>query len=82
MAVSDVHLVPGHIACDGTTASEIVVPIILPARQGADKGVAIGVLDIDCQSANVWTQEDIDGLQSIVDWLSGPSSAVEWGIER
>jgi GAF domain-containing protein len=38
--VPDVHAFPGHIACDGASNSEIVVPLI---RDGA----VIGVLDID-----------------------------------
>ena len=38
--VADVHAFPGHIACDATSNSEIVVPLV----QG---GVVIGVLDID-----------------------------------
>ena len=40
VVVPDVHAFPGHIACDGASNSEIVVPLI----QG---GVVIGVLDID-----------------------------------
>ncbi|QED48950.1 GAF domain-containing protein [Cytobacillus dafuensis] len=38
--VDDVHLFPGHIACDAASQSEIVVPLI------KDGGI-IGVLDID-----------------------------------
>jgi GAF domain-containing protein len=40
VVVPDVHLFPGHIACDSASQSEIVVPLI---RHGA----LIGVLDID-----------------------------------
>ncbi|GBR51816.1 hypothetical protein AA106555_0697 [Neokomagataea thailandica NBRC 106555] len=38
--VEDVHLFPGHIACDAASASEIVVPLM-------SGDVVIGVLDID-----------------------------------
>jgi len=38
--VADVHAFPGHIACDGASQSEIVVPLV-------KEGVLYGVLDID-----------------------------------
>lgn len=38
--VPDVHLFPGHIACDGASASEIVVPLFRDGR-------LLGVMDID-----------------------------------
>ncbi len=41
IAVEDVHLFPGHIACDSASASEIVAPL-----HGPD-GNVVGVLDID-----------------------------------
>ena len=40
VVVDDVHAFPGHIACDGASHSEIVVPLL---RDGA----LLGVLDID-----------------------------------
>ena len=40
VVVADVHEFPGHIACDGASKSEIVVPLL---RAGA----LLGVLDID-----------------------------------
>ena len=40
VVVPDVHLFPGHIACDAASRSEIVVPLIRD-------GVLLGVLDID-----------------------------------
>jgi GAF domain-containing protein len=40
VVVADVHEFPGHIACDGASNSEIVVPLV---RAGA----LLGVLDID-----------------------------------
>lgn len=38
--VEDVHLFPGHIACDSASASELVIPI-------RKNGKVFGVLDID-----------------------------------
>ena len=57
--VPDVHLFPGHIACDCASNSEIVVPI----RKG---GEVIGVLDIDSPIKNCFTQEDREGLEAFV----------------
>lgn len=48
--VPDVNLFPGHIACDGQTRSEIVVPIL-------QEGKCVGVIDIDCL--------DYDGFNDI-----------------
>ena len=57
--VEDVHLFPGHIACDSASNSEIVVPI--------HKGNEIfGVLDIDSPKFARFTQEDAEGLQEFV----------------
>lgn len=41
IAVPDVHAFPGHIACDGASRSEIVIPYHNP------DGSVAGVLDID-----------------------------------
>jgi L-methionine (R)-S-oxide reductase len=51
--VPDVHLFPGHIACDAASQSEIVVPMI-------KDGNVIGVLDIDSPMKNRF--DDIDRL--------------------
>ncbi len=40
IVVPDVHLFPGHIACDAASRSELVVPLVRD-------GVLLGVLDID-----------------------------------
>ncbi|KAJ3014391.1 UNVERIFIED_CONTAM: hypothetical protein HDU68_000303 [Siphonaria sp. JEL0065] len=58
--VVDVHLFPGHIACDSASESEIVVPIV-------DKnGITRGVLDIDCLVKDGFTQEDLIGMEAVV----------------
>lgn len=49
--VANVNEYPGHIACDGETNSEIVVPLTL-------NGKTIGVLDIDCLTLNGFDADD------------------------
>ncbi|KAH7100788.1 GAF domain-like protein [Auriculariales sp. MPI-PUGE-AT-0066] len=57
--VSDVELYPGHIACDGETRSEIVLPLVA-------KGRTIGVLDLDCLAHGAFDEEDRVGLERVV----------------
>ena len=61
--VPDVHVFPGHIACDSASNSEIVLPIHV-----ADGSVA-AVLDIDSPLLARFDQEDAAGLQSLVNIL-------------
>lgn len=89
VTVQDVHSVPGHIACDGLTQSEIVLPLLAPhgvahdhhsrANDCTGKGPAVGVLDIDCQAAGVWTEADERGLARIVELVSSPG-VIDWPI--
>jgi len=66
IVVPDVHAFPGHIACDGSSRSEIVVPI-------HHNGNVIAVLDIDSPVEGRFTEEDGAGLERIVqvieEWL-------------
>jgi len=64
LAVANVDKYPGHIACDGKTKSELVLPLLLQTARGV---AALGVLDIDCLALDGFTQDDIEGLQIIVD---------------
>lgn len=57
--VADVHLFDGHIACDATTNSEIVIPVQV-------NGDIIAVLDIDSTNFERFDQADQDGLEAIV----------------
>lgn len=59
IVVPDVHQFPGHIACDGASRSEIVVPI----RRG---GEIIGVLDIDSPVTDRFSDDDRAGLEEFV----------------
>lgn len=56
VTVDDVHLFPGHIACDSASQSEIVIPL-------RKKGIPYGVLDIDSPYMSRFSAEDRDGLE-------------------
>lgn len=56
--VPDVHLFPGHIACDSASQSEIVVPL-------HSRGKLVGVLDIDSTFKNRFTPAGAEGLEMI-----------------
>ncbi len=55
--VEDVHAFPGHIACDGASNSEIVIPL-------RKNGEIWGVLDIDSPLVGRFTHEDQQGLEA------------------
>lgn len=57
--VEDVHRFPGHIACDSTSRSEIVVPMHVD-------GNIVGVLDIDSPLFCRFNEDDRQGLADIV----------------
>lgn len=61
--VPDVHLFPGHIACDSASNSEVVVPLI-------KDGIVFGVLDIDSPIKNRFDELDAKYLQLFVDKLN------------
>ena len=54
--VPDVHLFPGHIACDSASNSEIVIPL-------CKSGKVWGVLDIDSPESNRFSEDDRRGLE-------------------
>ena len=67
--VPDVDEFPGHIVCNSAARSEIVVPIF-------DRiGDVFGVLDVDSDRVDDFTQVDVDGLGRIV-------RLIESAIER
>jgi L-methionine (R)-S-oxide reductase len=57
LVVPDVNEFPGHIACDGSSRSEIVVPLL-------QKGHLLGVLDLDSPNLARFDHEDRDGLEA------------------
>lgn len=56
IVVDNVHEFAGHIACDGASNSEIVIPLFA-------EGEVAGVLDIDSPSFCRFTEEDRIGLE-------------------
>lgn len=63
--IDDVHAFPGHIACDGASNSELVVPIIVN-----DKVVA--VLDIDSETwpFTVEVQHEMEAVVKVLEGLN------------
>ncbi len=59
VVVPDVHAFPGHIACDGASESEIVVPVLVGER-------LLGVLDLDSPRLARFDDEDARGLEALV----------------
>lgn len=59
MLVEDVHEFPGHIACDASSRSEIVLPIHVG-------GEVVGVLDIDSPFVGRFDELDREGLLRVV----------------
>ncbi len=60
IVVEDVHLFPGHIACDSRSNSEIVVPL------DNERGEIIGILDVDSKDLNSFDDVDAEWLQKII----------------
>jgi GAF domain-containing protein len=56
IVVPDVHAFPGHIACDGDSNSEIVIPLYL-------RGSLYGALDIDSPVLDRFSEADREGLE-------------------
>ncbi|KAI1750838.1 GAF domain-like protein [Xylaria castorea] len=66
--VPDVEKFPGHIACDGDSKSEIVVPVV-----AGEKVVAI--IDIDCAELDGFDEVDRKFLEKLAELLGG---ACDW----
>lgn len=56
--VDDVHAFPGHIACDGASASELVVPV-------RRDGQVIAVIDLDSPDAARFDAGDAAGIEAL-----------------
>lgn len=69
MLVKNVHEFPGHIACDGASNSEIVLPIRVNGR-------VAGVLDIDSPLLARFDEEDKAGLEKVVQVIEKMYEAV------
>lgn len=58
--VEDVHAFPGHIACDGRSESEIVVPVFDP------QGELIAVFDVDATRKAAFDAIDAEALEGLL----------------
>jgi L-methionine (R)-S-oxide reductase len=61
--VPDVEAFPGHIACDGDSKSEIVVPILV-------KGKVMAIIDIDCAEIQGFDEVDKRALEELAELLA------------
>jgi L-methionine (R)-S-oxide reductase len=61
--VEDVHAFPGHIACDGDTLSELVVPVLR-------EGQVVAVIDLDSPELARFDAEDQAGIEALAEMLS------------
>ena len=68
--VENVHAFPGHIACDGASNSEIVLPVYC-------RGEIWGVLDIDSPVLCRFTRADEEGLGLIAERIGQMLTATE-----
>eukprot|EP00013_Stygamoeba_regulata_P021661 CAMPEP_0177650248 /NCGR_PEP_ID=MMETSP0447-20121125/11836_1 /TAXON_ID=0 /ORGANISM="Stygamoeba regulata, Strain BSH-02190019" /LENGTH=436 /DNA_ID=CAMNT_0019153095 /DNA_START=112 /DNA_END=1422 /DNA_ORIENTATION=- len=58
LVIGDVHTFPGHIACDASSESEVVVPIFVKKK-------FVGVLDIDSPVKNTFSGDDLEAFSQI-----------------
>jgi len=61
--VPDVRAFPGHIACDGDTRSELVVPVLR-------NGEVVAVIDLDSPELARFDSEDKAGIEALAAMLS------------
>lgn len=63
--VPDVHAFPGHITCDGRSASELVAPVF------GRSGELIAVFDLDSDRKGTFDQNDRAHLERMLGWFRG-----------
>ena len=61
--VADVFAFPGHIACDGASRSELVVPVV---REGA----VVAVIDLDAPREARFDGDDLAGIEALAQLLA------------
>lgn len=64
ICVADVEKFPGHIACSSLSKSELVIPIF-----SSNQNRIIGVLDVDSHELDFFIEDDISGLEKVVDLI-------------
>lgn len=77
--VPDVDAFPGHIACDGASRSEIVVPITVdvlsPEESVHVEKKVVGIIDIDCAAVDGFDETDRRYLEELAGLLG---RACDW----
>jgi putative methionine-R-sulfoxide reductase with GAF domain len=68
--VPDVDQFPGHIACDGDSKSEVVVPILVGGR-------VVGIIDVDCAVKEGFDEFDREYLERLARMLG---RGCEWPV--
>ncbi|KAK6217378.1 GAFdomain nucleotide-binding protein [Colletotrichum tabaci] len=69
--VPDVDAFPGHIACDGDSRSEVVVPVVVPAAEGDDgSDRLVAIIDVDCTLPGGFDDVDRVWLEKLAALLS------------
>ena len=63
LLIPDVRMVSNHVACDSRARSEIVTPLY------DIKGAIIGVLDVDSDQTDAFSEVDKKGLEALVQLL-------------
>jgi L-methionine (R)-S-oxide reductase len=58
LVVEDVHVFPGHIACDAASRSEVVVPLVI-------NGELLGVWDVDSPELGRFDAGDKAGMEAL-----------------
>jgi len=61
--VEDVHAVPGHIACDSASLSEVVVPVVRNDQ-------VVAVIDLDSPEPARFKPEDAAGIEQLARLLA------------
>lgn len=64
VVVDDVHAFEGHIACDGASNSEVVVPLVV-------FGEVVAVLDVDSPHHARFTADDVQALERVAAIVAG-----------
>ncbi len=59
--VPDVDQFPGHIACSSVSRSEVVIPVF-----NRNRTQVLGVLDVDSDRLNDFSEVDVQGLEMIM----------------
>lgn len=63
--IPDVQVFPGHIACDGATRSELVIPVMI-------RGQLAAVLDLDSPHLAGFSHAEARVLEDLLGWSFNP----------